>query len=191
MSFSSIASDAKTELEVILDIADKFATIMDQPKLKSAISFAYGLTDEEKARTATAQAFIQKYTDIVATNDKQIKGMEIAEAKRKEDIATAASSLDASQKEIVAKQAILDATIKDIAAKQKALDDQSLVIKQSSDDLLVSRQNLDAAKRDLAMQFAKLSDDSDALAVKQKQVEDYEITLKSKALQLQKLTEGM
>lgn len=191
MSFSKIPSDARTELETVLDIADKFSVIMDQKKLKDAVSFAYGLTDEEKERTKTAQDFIQKYTDIVARNDKQITDMTALEAKRVENANNTAAAFDAAQKDILAKQTILDATIKDISDKTKALGDQSAAIKQSSDDLSTLRQNLDAAKRDFDMKVKKLGDDTDSLAIRQKQVADYEITLKAKAAQLQKLTEGM
>ena len=191
MAFSSIQSDAKTELEVILNIADKFGAIMDQKKLRDIVQFAYGLSDEEKERTKTAQEFIKQYTDLVDKNNKQIADMADAEAKRQESVANAAAALDATQKDILAKQTILDATLKDIAEKTKALDDQTAAIKQASSDLSAGNVALAAAKRELDVQKAKLSDDIDALAIRQKQVAEYESTLKSKALQLQKLTEGM
>lgn len=191
MSFSAIQSDAKTELDVVLSIADKFSVIMDQKKLKDAVQFAYGLTEEEKERTKTAQAFIQKYTDIVVQNDEQIKKMADAEAKRQEDVSNAAAALDAAKKDIIAKQTILDSTLKDIAEKQKALDGQAATIKQSYDDFAVIKQNFEASKRDFEMQVVKLGEDKEALAFRQKQVTDYETALKAKASQLQKLTEGM
>lgn len=191
MAFSLVQTEAKSELETILEVADKFNEIIDNTKLVAAVKRAYGLTDEEKAASNAARDLIKKAEDAVKKNQKLADSIDASNADAQKQADAAMALLEAKNIEIDAKQEKSDATLADILNNKKELSDQKKEIKTALSDLDDKKNDLDTYKASLDSVAAQLEKDRADVAAQRDAADQYEASLKSKSAQLQSLIAGM
>ncbi len=191
MAFSLVPTETKSELETILEVADKFNEIIDNTKLVAAVKRAYGLTDEEKAASSAARDLIKKAEDAVKKNQKLADSIDASNAEAQKQADAAMALLEAKNIEIDAKQEKSDATLADILNNKKDLADQKKEVKALLTEIGEKKKELDGYKTSLDSVAAQLGRDRADVADQREAADQYEASLKNKSAQLQSLIAGM
>jgi len=191
MAFSIVPSDAKTELEAALALADKINEITSVSDLKQVIKTAYGLTEDEIKRADEARGSLKDAEDIIKKSKKALSEIEEEKKKTLAEYSAREVAILAAQTELDSKKAALGVESDSLYALKSELDDKQSAIDAGFAAIESQKKDLSNTQKRLDSDLEKVKKDADKLAEKLATVEAHEASLKAKSAQLQSLVAGM